>query len=90
MDLDLREVPASDGVTRTDEVLFSESNSRFIVEVKPSKRRAFEKALGSAPFACIGKTVKAPGLKIKGLDGRVAVKEKLVDLKEAWKRPLDW
>ena len=90
MDIDLRELPVAEDVTRDDEALFSESNSRLLVEVGPSKRRAFEKACGKAPHACIGKLVKSPRLKIKGLDGKVVVNENISDLKSAWKGTLDW
>ena len=90
MDLDLRKLAVDECVTRDDEALFSESNSRFLVEVKPSKRKAFEKALGTAPYGCVGKVTKVKALKIKGLGGKIVVNEKLDRLKAAWKKPLDW
>ncbi len=69
MDVDLAAVPAS-GIARDDEMLFSESQSRFVVTVRPEKKAAFEAALAGSPIACVG-TVLAEGVfRVKGLRGR--------------------
>jgi phosphoribosylformylglycinamidine synthase len=83
-------VPYEGGDKRDDFILFSESNSRFLVEVEPGKKDAFEKALNGVVFAEIGKTTEADNLIITGLGGEVVVSEKLADLKTAWKQPLSW
>jgi phosphoribosylformylglycinamidine (FGAM) synthase-like enzyme len=80
-------VPAG-GIARDDEMLFSESQSRFVVTVRPENKRAFEAALAGSPIACVG-TVTAEGLfRVKGLRGSVILEEKIGDLKEAWQRTL--
>jgi phosphoribosylformylglycinamidine synthase len=87
MNVDLAAVCAS-GITRDDEMLFSESQSRFVVTVRPEKKAAFEAMLAGSAFACIG-TVTAEGLfRVKGLGGSVIVEEKIGDLKEAWQQTL--
>jgi len=87
MNVDLAAVCAS-GIARDDEMLFSESQSRFVVTVRPEKKAAFEAMLAGSPFACVG-TVTAEGLfRVKGLGGSVIVDEKIADLKEAWQRTL--
>ena len=45
MHLSLMDVPRDADVTANDVLLFSESNSRFIVEVAPEKQEAFEKCM---------------------------------------------
>ena len=86
----LAAVPYEGGPGRDDFVLFSESNSRFVVEVEPGMKNAFEKALDGVAFAEIGRTTQGDELKIEGLSGEAVVSEKLADLKAAWKEPLAW
>ncbi|OGL44232.1 MAG: phosphoribosylformylglycinamidine synthase II [Candidatus Schekmanbacteria bacterium RBG_16_38_10] len=88
--IDLSKVPISDEVKEDYEVLFSESNSRFVVEVKEDNRIAFEKIMRDIPYATIGKTVVEPYLSVKGLSGKILLEEKLSDLKESWQKPLRW
>ncbi len=87
MELDLRKVPC-EGLNRNDSVLFSESNSRFLVEVSKKAKSGFEEAVRGRPFAEIGRGMKAKQLHIRGLDGRVVVDASLGDLLASWKRTL--
>jgi phosphoribosylformylglycinamidine synthase len=87
MRLDLREVPASD-VERSDALLFSESNSRFLVEVALGDRVAFEEIMAGNAFATIGKVMEARSVEIKGLDGRTVVSAELGELKRVWQQAL--
>jgi len=75
---------------RNDFVLFSESNSRFIVEVEKSKQKEFEKAMQGVSFGLIGCVSGGRNLKAYGLDGRPCVEADIYDLKEAWQKPLRW
>ncbi|NOZ05198.1 MAG: phosphoribosylformylglycinamidine synthase, partial [Chloroflexi bacterium] len=52
--LDLARVPRDDDVTRADTILFSESNGRFLAEVRPADAAAFETALGGCVCAEVG------------------------------------
>jgi phosphoribosylformylglycinamidine synthase len=76
----------------TDEVLlFSESTTRFVVEVAPANAAAFTECLGSeVPAVQIGQTVPQPRLRITGVAGEWVVWAQLADLKEAWQKPLRW
>ncbi len=87
MELDLRKVP-SDRIERDDFMLFSESNSRFIVEVSPKDKTAFETIFKGKTFAEIGKVTKSPRLKIIGLKGSSIAEIALGELRVAWKRTL--
>jgi phosphoribosylformylglycinamidine synthase len=72
-------------------VLFSESPTRFAVEIAPSKQTAFERFLGNqVPHQLIGRTCKEPRLRIAGKDGEWIVWTQLAELKSAWQKPLKW
>ncbi len=75
---------------RNDFILFSQSNSRFIVEVKKKNQKAFEKAISKAPFGLIGCISKGQDFKIHGLDGKICLKAKIEELKNAWQKPMRW
>jgi phosphoribosylformylglycinamidine synthase len=74
-----------------DEVaLFSESTTRFIVEVRPERAAALEALFAGLPLARLGVTVKEPRLRITGASGEWVVWAGLEQLKEAWQKPLRW
>ncbi len=85
MELDLGPI----ALERDAAILFSESQGRFVVTVKPENTAAFEKVLvGSAAYR-MGKVTRDPFL-IIGVRGRILVDVSLYDLKEAWQQPLAW
>jgi len=86
----LREVPLGDDIIRNDHILFSESNSRFLVEVAPENVNKFEKTLGDVPFAYIGEVTSLDALQIFGLNNDIILKIGIEKLKEAWQKPLEW
>ncbi len=95
MEIFLREVPVQvtgnqKPVTRDDVILFSESNSRFIVEVDKKNQEEFEKLMQDNQFGLIGCVSEKPEFKVYGLDGEVVVSVDIDKLKEAWQRPLRW
>ncbi len=75
---------------RDDFVLFSESNSRFIVEVDKKRQKDFERLLKGLEFGLIGCISKDKAFRVYGLDGKTCVKATLGELKEAWQKPLRW
>jgi phosphoribosylformylglycinamidine synthase len=87
VELDLREVPCK-AVNRNDFVSFSESNSRFLVEVPEKTRSDFEAVMKGKACAQIGKVAKNPRLVVYGLEGAVAVDVSLTDLRRSWKKTL--
>jgi len=89
MEVDLRGVPR-EGVERDDEILFSESQSRFVVTVSPSHRAAFEEIMGGEVMGLIGEVVSRPCFTVYGLDGSIIVDEDICALKAAWKATLDF
>ncbi len=86
----LSEVPLGDEIIRNDYILFSESNSRFLVEVAPEDVSKFEKTLGDVPFAYIGEVTALDTMQVFGLNNEVILKVEIDKLKEAWQKPLGW
>lgn len=75
---------------RNDYILFSESNTRFIVEVSEANRRNFEKAMKGVRIGLIGRVCEEEDFTVYGLNGKTVVKTASGELKEAWQRPLKW
>lgn len=90
LELFLSEVPYILASKRNDSLLFSESNSRFVVEVRKSNQKEFEKSLKGVSFGLAGCLTEKPGFKIYGLDGKVCLDSDIAKLKEAWQKPLRW
>ncbi len=86
--IDLAAVPAEAGM-RADEILFSESQSRFVVTVAPDKAAAFEEAMAGNVCRKIGE-VTGDNMLLVEQNGRQVIKEALVELKQAWQAPLDF
>jgi phosphoribosylformylglycinamidine (FGAM) synthase-like enzyme len=87
LELDLKAVP-NKLVTRNDFLLFSESNSRFLVEVAEQDRYEFEDTMKNKACVPIGRVTKDQKLLIHGLNGKVAVDAGLAELRRSWKRTL--
>jgi phosphoribosylformylglycinamidine synthase II len=90
IEADLRGLPSSKDCTRTDAQLFSESNSRYIVEVEPDKYDAFAKLMLNLPFGQIGEVTDEKTLVFKAQDGEVVVEQNIETLKQAWQKTFDW
>jgi phosphoribosylformylglycinamidine (FGAM) synthase-like enzyme len=80
----LAELPES---LRTGGLLFSESNTRFLLEVRASDMSAVRELLGAVPHQEIGRTTDSGELRIHS-GGRTVVQATLGDLKECWQAPL--
>ena len=84
----LPRVPGAHRFRREDFLLFSESNSRFLVEVAPPVRDEFEHCLGRAVFGVIGRTQEEPVLSVVGLNRDEVVRLSLSEAEAAWRRAL--
>jgi phosphoribosylformylglycinamidine synthase len=85
--IDLLLVPVETDDLREDYLLFSESNSRFLLTFAPKQELEIRRLLAGVPFTIIGKTISEPRLIIESARGTV-VDEDISDLKEAWQAPL--
>jgi phosphoribosylformylglycinamidine synthase II len=86
----LGQVPLGEAMNRDDYVLFSESNTRFLVEVDPQDRQQFEGMMAAVDFAAIGQITSKEWLEVHGLNGEIVLSALISELKEAWQRPLSW
>lgn len=69
--------------------LFSESNSRFLVEVEQQHASQFETLLQGVPCYRVGVTLAENKLQIE-VAGRILFDENGDDLKRTWQSPLNW
>ncbi|MGD6851622.1 MAG: phosphoribosylformylglycinamidine synthase subunit PurL [Candidatus Bathyarchaeia archaeon] len=88
LELDLKKVPIKD-LSRNDFALFSESNSRFLIEVAEADKKDFEKLMQGKDYAKIGKVTQEPKLHIMGLNGKTVVDAPLDKLRHSWKKTLN-
>ncbi len=93
LDLYLEDVPVEfpPELSAVDLVkLFSESNSRFLIEVTPENTEKIEELFAGLPFAWIGAVSEEPQLSIWGKGGEPLIRESLGNLKTAWQNKIDW
>jgi phosphoribosylformylglycinamidine synthase subunit PurSL len=85
--IDLRKVVAK--LARNDKILYSESQTRFVVSINPKNKSMFEDLLRKAnvPFAQIGDVTNTPKFVVTGVDGNEIINQSLKELKEAWQTP---
>jgi len=88
LELRLKNVPKTDDALRDDFVLFSESNSRLLVEVSRPHKNHFEELMKDCIHAEVGIVTESPFLEVYGLDGEQIVSAELALLRERWKKAL--
>ncbi|MBU1995730.1 MAG: phosphoribosylformylglycinamidine synthase subunit PurL, partial [Candidatus Omnitrophica bacterium] len=86
----LDKVPYKGEDIRSDKVFFSESNSRFVVEVTKENQKKFEKLLEGISCGVIGQVEETPEFIVYGRKDEVCANLYIQDLKEAWQKPLRW
>jgi phosphoribosylformylglycinamidine synthase len=87
MEVDLRKIP-SYKVYRNDHLLFSESQSRFVVTVEREKKKKFEAMFKGNAIAEVGEVRGDQRFTVLGLNGTKVIDKNIFELKEAWQRPL--
>jgi len=90
LDMFLSGVPYKSERANNASILFSESNSRFVVEVEPKNRKKFERLLKGISFGLAGCFNAGKYFKVYGLDGKVCINADINKLKDAWQKPLKW
>ena len=88
--MNLDKMPLGETINRSDFILFSESNTRFLAEVTPANAIRFEEAMKGVDCAAIGETTADGNLIVHGINGEIILSAPLGDLKEAWQKPLRW
>ena len=90
IEADLRGLPKNKDCDRIDAQLFSESNSRYIVEVEPKNYNSFAKLMLNLPFGQIAKVTGAQTLIIRDQNGKKIVNAEINSLKKAWQKTFNW
>jgi phosphoribosylformylglycinamidine (FGAM) synthase-like enzyme len=85
MVLRLEDIPRTKKLCRNDFLLFSESNSRFLIEVPEKRREDFEALMKDNVYAEIGRVKKDGYLSISGLNSEEVVDVDLAELRNRWK-----
>jgi len=88
--VNLKEVPLGETIDRDDFILFSESNSRFLVEVALENQAEFERVMSGITLANVGRVTDSEKLEIYGVEGKEILTASLGELKESWQKPIRW
>ncbi|MCX5804439.1 MAG: phosphoribosylformylglycinamidine synthase subunit PurS [Proteobacteria bacterium] len=86
VEVDLSFVPAT-GIFRDDFLLFSESQSRFILSISEGDLEKLEVLLRSIPFGVIGKVRSDEKFLIRGINHNTIIDTNINLLRNAWQSP---
>ncbi|MCA9408805.1 MAG: phosphoribosylformylglycinamidine synthase subunit PurL [Candidatus Omnitrophica bacterium] len=89
VNVNLSRVPYQ-GKKRDDYILFSESNTRFIVEIPKEYQDSFETIMQDVLFGLIGEVTDNAHFIIHGVTQDVCIKTTITKLKDSWQKPLRW
>ncbi|NPA23006.1 MAG: phosphoribosylformylglycinamidine synthase subunit PurL [Crenarchaeota archaeon] len=84
-EIDLSAVPY-EGKPRSDYVLFSESNTRFVVEIPEENISKVREILRDVPHSVIGRVVREPRMVVRNGD-KILADIGLRELDSAWRKP---
>jgi phosphoribosylformylglycinamidine synthase len=90
IDLNLAPLATGSAISSDAVLLFSESNSRFLVEVPAAHWSQFADHFAGLPLVELGKVTGGPNVVIHGIGGEVVIDSPWAELKRAWKAPLAW
>jgi phosphoribosylformylglycinamidine synthase len=78
------------GCTTETEVLFSESQSRILMEVAPENAPSIESLFAYLPCERVGRVTRGDIISVRGFDGTTVLSMSRIDAKAAWKSTLDF
>ena len=92
MEINLAEAPTGRDISRTDQTLFSESPSRFVIETATENLVKLARTFQNVRFGQIGKVTDNAKLVIRDRDAnnKAVIDAEVSALKEAWQKPLRW
>ncbi len=91
MEINLSQISHSEDITQEDHLLFSESQSRFIVTIAPENREKFEELFSSVQCSQIGTITGDKNFTIKGFNDKDLIKTDIKTLNEYYKKTFkDW
>ena len=86
VEINLTAAPAS-AIFRDDFLLFSESQSRFVVSIRRKDLHTFAELFRTIPFGVLGETRKDKRFILKGLQGKTIIDLPVDNLLHAWQEP---
>ena len=86
----LASIKCPDDAREDHVLLFSETPTRYLLEVAPSHLQELQSTLGDIPMADIGELTHDPRLIIESLRNEVLIDESVEALEKSWRKPLDW
>ena len=87
-EIDLGMIPTEEHL-KVQELLFSETSSRFVLSIAPEQSRKFEDIFGYEDFALIGRVIGEPEIIFKS-GGEKFAAAGIRELKESYKKTLGW
>jgi len=71
-------------------LLFSESNTRFLVEVSEQNAAAFAEKFNNLPCVEVGAVNDSDQCSVAGTSGQTVIESSIEELRQVWKQPLAW
>ncbi len=90
VELDTASVAEAANLSDPAVLLFSESATRFLIEVEPAKASQFETTFAGLPLARVGQVTSSGRVRVAASGGEPVIDASLVELKAAWLKPLAW
>jgi phosphoribosylformylglycinamidine synthase len=90
MEIDLSRVPTEPDDLRADRILYSESQGRILVAVRPENEEDFLETIGPLPCRFVGRIHEDSFFRVRGVDGGLYLEERLAPMREAYKKTLWW
>jgi phosphoribosylformylglycinamidine synthase len=84
VNLHLKNVPRS-GDLRDDTLLFSESNSRFLLEVSQDREEEFREQMKEISFSLVGEVLEKGDFSVLNWSDQPIIRISILDLMKAWK-----
>jgi phosphoribosylformylglycinamidine synthase subunit PurSL len=85
-DVSLRDIPCPDAAASDPILLFSESPSRFLIEVLPDAVPALLDRFAGLPIGRLGEVLDSDVFQVHGLDNRAIINSDVESLRKAWQR----
>ncbi len=90
VDVALAGLVAGSGIECDTSLLYSESNTRFVIGVRPEHAERVAELLKECPATEIGQVTDSDQVRFSGVDGADVIQSSLAELRDAWKQPLAW
>ncbi len=88
--INLADVPCGENAAADEVLMFSESASRYVLEIPPQRLDAARRLLKNVRHGVLGAVTERPHLKVKSVSAGLILDEPVDALKKSWRAPLDW